>query len=353
MSVDNIDPQILGLALRMARGEYVWTLHYHNTPAVRGADYRRQIAAAARKFRTLDQRSLVTLMRTGIWTDDRPGLMIACFDGYRNNNDVLLPLLDEFNLTGWFFIVTDFIDLGCQATPADLDRLRLEWLPGEYADGRFGMSWQEIHSLQARHTIVNHSASHYPLTPQPEATYLEASVLQHEVLESTTRFKTNGIDDCTAFTWLFGCAAAEHPAAARILTELGYQLQIGSRGIDLLPEALRNSSAMDLADDPLVDLLIEKAMIPGAKTAAFEASADTALVTCQKREPAISGIPSMLSIPALCPPRAVKDEQLVLAGDFIRWSRFMADRTGLTGRNLADKSLGCYCQYLFDRTVEA
>jgi hypothetical protein len=44
----------------------------------------------------------------GTWDDARPGLMPVLFEGFRDNLDVMVPILEEFGFKGWFFIPSAF-----------------------------------------------------------------------------------------------------------------------------------------------------------------------------------------------------------------------------------------------------
>ena len=64
-------------------------INFHNTARQNVDEFERQLAHCARHFSTLDEDDLDRYLATGRWHKPRPGLLLAFYEGYRNNYDVI------------------------------------------------------------------------------------------------------------------------------------------------------------------------------------------------------------------------------------------------------------------------
>lgn len=140
----------------LAHGQFVRSLHYHETPASRAGLYAAQLAYVAARYQPLCDADL----RARLTAPPRDsGLWIGVFDGYRTNADVLAPLLDQYGLKAHFLLVTDFLDGSGKPQDAEIHRLAMESTRA-YADRRYAMTWQEAALLARKHEIINHTVTH-------------------------------------------------------------------------------------------------------------------------------------------------------------------------------------------------
>ena len=102
---------VTGAALgKLATGPLVRTINFHNTIGAHAARLERQLMAAGERFGAVDEDDLDRLLSGGAWHGRKPPLIPVFYEGYRNNYDVALTLLERAGLRGWFFIPTSFID---------------------------------------------------------------------------------------------------------------------------------------------------------------------------------------------------------------------------------------------------
>ncbi|RKH79968.1 hypothetical protein D7Y13_43425, partial [Corallococcus praedator] len=77
----------------LAAGRVLRVVNFHATPRYRTEEYRRQIEAYARLFAPITYQNFDSAF-DGTWADRRPGLMPVLFEGFRDNLDVMLPILE-------------------------------------------------------------------------------------------------------------------------------------------------------------------------------------------------------------------------------------------------------------------
>lgn len=137
-------------------GCYIQSLHYHETPAERSALYDAQCAYISEKYRSIDAETLDSIVKNG---NPGGGIWIGVFDGYRTSRDVIAPLFERYGLTGWFLLVTDFLDSANGPQDGEIDRLAMESTCA-YGDRRYALTWEEAREIARRHHIVNHTKTH-------------------------------------------------------------------------------------------------------------------------------------------------------------------------------------------------
>ncbi len=78
-------------------------INFHNTSRDSAGVIEKQLELCGRHFSTVNEDDLDTYLGTGLWHKPKPGMILAFYEGYRNGYDVILPLLEKYRLTGWFF----------------------------------------------------------------------------------------------------------------------------------------------------------------------------------------------------------------------------------------------------------
>ena len=198
-------------------GAAISVVNYHNTPLYRADQYDRELEALAIRFAPTTEDDLAAYITHGEWPKSKPGIVIALYNGYRNNYDVFWPLLEKHGLIGWFFAASGYV--GCPAK----DQLRfgsehdLRTIPNEYADGRYAMSWDELRAIDGRHVIASHTRNHAQIAMADKA------ALASEIVGSQADFRAHLGHPVRAFAWLFGHAYGEASLADQYLHQAGYE----------------------------------------------------------------------------------------------------------------------------------
>ncbi len=208
---------LVTLQQRFLSGNYLRSLNYHNTPAAKTACYEQQLACYAQHFSGVSETDLDAFLTTGRWHKDKPGLIHAFYNGYRNNYEVLKPLLERYGFVGWFFVPSDFASAEPAQQRAFAEAHRIRLVPDEYPDGRFALSWQEIRELDQTHVVASHTKTHSLIAhDSPES-------MQREIVASQQDFVERLGHQVRAFAWLSGSDYGVHPEADAHLLEAGYK----------------------------------------------------------------------------------------------------------------------------------
>ncbi len=225
---DTFETDSARVAELLASRPLIRALNFHNTPARRQRELDRQFAHCAGYFSTVDETDLDRYLRSGTWHKDRPGMILAFYEGYRNGYDVVLPLLEKHGLCGWFFVITGFIDT---AVADQLDyalRHGIEMETRDYADGRYALSWEEIRALDETHVIASHARSHRPIAA------MGAAAQRAEVRGSQERFAAELGHPVSSFVSWGGPAYGEDAAVDALVDEAGYRFQFSNYRIQRL-----------------------------------------------------------------------------------------------------------------------
>ena len=206
-------------------------VNFHNTPARRRAEFERQLAHCARHFAPVDEADLDRYLASGRWHKDRPGVILAFYEGYRNGYDVIRPLLEQHGLTGWFFVITGFVDAPVAGQLDYALAHGIEMDTREYEDGRYALSWDEIRALDGRHVIASHARSHRPIAG------MSADDRRAEVLGSQERFAAELGHAVRTFVSWGGPAYGEHAPTDALVDAAGYRFQVSNFRIQRLAPA--------------------------------------------------------------------------------------------------------------------
>jgi peptidoglycan/xylan/chitin deacetylase (PgdA/CDA1 family) len=206
------------LVRAFAEGAPIHAVNFHNTPRHRAEEYDRELALLAERFAPVTEDDLAAFLSTGQWPRRKPGVIVALYNGYRNNWDVMRPLLDKHGLLGWFFVASGYVDCPVPDQLAFGAAHTLATIPDEYSDGRYALSWDEIRALdRAGHVIASHTRSHSRVSLDDPA------VLESEIVGSQDDFRRALGRPVRAFAWLMGAPYGENPFADRLVDRAGYE----------------------------------------------------------------------------------------------------------------------------------
>lgn len=221
----------------LARDGCVRVVNHHNTPASRATQLDAQFAALARRYGPVTEDALDRFLATGRWPGDRPGVVPAFYNGYRNNFDVALPLLDRHGLTGWFFAVPGYTSCPAAEQTAFAAARMLETVPCEYADGRQALSWDELAEIERRgHVVASHTRTHTPVRLDDPRQFFS------EVVDAQGDFERHLGHPVRAFAWLRGGRYGEMPIADRAVDAAGYDFLFSNLAIQRLPGGRRQAA---------------------------------------------------------------------------------------------------------------
>lgn len=209
---------------RLAAGGYIRVVNYHNTKIRDTARFEAEIAYFAKHFSPVRIADLDAFFATRRWHKEKPGLIPAVYEGYRNHHDVIFPILEKYGFTGWFYVPSFFLDV-----PADQQvdfckghRLR-STAEDEYPDGRYAFTWDELRAVAKNHEVCCHTGTHFNLD--------EASTdaeMRREIIDSKKRLEAEIDRPVDVFCWLGGKEYHEYPKSHPYLAEAGYRYLVGN-----------------------------------------------------------------------------------------------------------------------------
>lgn len=203
----------------MVRSRLVRVVNFHATPRYREAEFRRQVEAYAERFEPITRANLPAAV-DGSWPYPRPGLIPVLFEGYRDNLDVLLPILEEHGFTAWFFLPSAFMSVPAAEQRAYAAAHVLH-LPArdEYPDDRIAITWDEARGIRDRgHVFACHSRTHAELLPDTPL-----SVIEDEIVGAKAEMEAELGCEVDTFCWLRGAEIGINPAADRLLLRSGFR----------------------------------------------------------------------------------------------------------------------------------
>ena len=223
-------PVLTDLAVGLANSRLIRLVNFHATPRYREAEFRRQIRTFAENFEPITPANFAAAV-SGQWDHDRPGLMPALFEGYRDNLDVLLPILEEFGFTGWFFIPSGFLSVPAheQRSYAASHVLHLPE-QDEYPDERIALTWDEARQIVRRgHVFACHTRTHSEVRPDtPHA------ILENEIVAAKAEMEAQLGTAIDVFCWLEGAAIGVNPRADDMLRQAGFRYLLSNFKVQAL-----------------------------------------------------------------------------------------------------------------------
>ncbi len=215
----------------------VLAINFHNTPRHRVQEYDAQLRLVAEHFSPAREDDLVAYLSTGHWPNSKPGIIIALYNGYRNNYDVFLPLLEKYGLVGWFLAVSGYASCPPEQQAEFASQRNLRTIPNEYASGRYALSWDELREIDRGHVVGSHTQNHTRVSLDDNAG------LRSEIVGSQDDFERELGHKVRAFAWLFGGAYGDNPAADQFVDEAGYEFLLSNFKVQRLPAARRGAGS--------------------------------------------------------------------------------------------------------------
>jgi peptidoglycan/xylan/chitin deacetylase (PgdA/CDA1 family) len=215
-------------------GPYVRVVNYHNTSRERQAEHEREILGLGERFSAVDEAGLHALLSGGeLPGADAPGVLPVFYEGYRNNYEVALPMVERAGLRAWFFLVLAFVDAPVEGQYAFARSRYIGLAENDRPGRRCAMTWDELRDVVARgHVVACHTATHCAAssisTPEDARRELFGSRERLEE-ELGTRVQT--------LAWLLGAPYGEHDRADAAVRAAGYRLVFSNAKVQRIPES--------------------------------------------------------------------------------------------------------------------
>lgn len=216
-----------------ASGQTLTAINFHNTPKRKADEYDRQFALIAEHFAPTREDDLAHYLSSGSWPSAKPGIVLAFYNGYRNNFDVAYPLLEKHGLVGWFLAASGYVSCP-PAEQLEFGKTRtLRTMKDEYPDGRYALTWDECRILDTKHVVGSHTRNHTRVSLD------NALALDTEIVGAQEDFTRELGHPVRSFAWLFGGAYGENPLADIHVDRAGYEFLFSNYKVQRLPSAGR------------------------------------------------------------------------------------------------------------------
>ena len=206
------------LALGLRTGRAFRLINFHATPRIKAEHYRREIGACAGNYTSLTAPLLHQVMAGGAMPE-KPMLLPILFEGFRDNYDVILPILEEFEFKSRFFVPSHFLNVPARHQRIFAARHSLEYGPDEYVGERIALNWTELRDAHARgHLVACHSRNHTALHPDTPD-----DVLQDEIVTAKQELEDGLGAEVDTFCYLYGAEYGLNPRADALLIQAGFR----------------------------------------------------------------------------------------------------------------------------------
>ncbi len=203
---------------------YIRVVNYHHTHPVDAEKFEREFAAFRKHFSAVTVADMDRFFATGKWHKEKPGLIPAIFEGFRDHYDVIYPILEKYGFTGWFYIPAFFADVPVReqvefANLAELDIMDTDL----YADGRVAMNWDELREIAKHHEICCHTGSHFQIGREtPDHDMFREIVVSKRCMEQKLGKPVD------VFCWLYGEEFSYNVRAQKYLRQAGYRYVVSN-----------------------------------------------------------------------------------------------------------------------------
>lgn len=192
-------------------------VNFHSTSRAREDSYDRQLAQYSRNFTSVNEAELREYLTTGQWHKSKPGLIVSVFEGYRNSYEILHPLIEKHGFTGWYWIITGFINTPVLRQLSYADHHDIDMLTHEYSDGRYALTWEEIRRLDKKHVVACHTRSHMLLSK------FKPAMRREEIVGSQDEFRKHLGHPVKSFVSLTGPPYGEDETTDALVREAGFE----------------------------------------------------------------------------------------------------------------------------------
>jgi len=140
---------------------------------INAADFHQQMSILAKNFCVLPLSDAVTKLQSE--TLPAKAVSITFDDGYADNVEVALPILQQWQLPATFFISTGFLDGGCMWNDAVIEAVRVA--PGPFLDlSDMNLGKFDVRSISQRQQTIQRLIAKLKYLPQEERGMKAASV---------------------------------------------------------------------------------------------------------------------------------------------------------------------------------
>lgn len=211
----------------LIKGSYIRAVNYHETYSKDKSKFEKQLAFLRRHFSPVSMEDLDRFYKEKKWQKEKPGLIISLFEGYKNNYEVFLPLLQKYGFVGWYFVPAQFLEINVEDQQQFADNHTIYYNEDIYNGERMAMSGQELKEIAQNHVICSHTMTHFRFDNEtPE------DILQREIIESKTLLEEKTNSKVDVFCWLGGEDFKKDSKVTKYINKAGYRYLYSNNKIE-------------------------------------------------------------------------------------------------------------------------
>lgn len=171
---------------------------YHSVSEKNRLYFEAHIKFYKKHYRIIDQDELKSFF-DGQLELNKQGLIITFDDGFRNNFEIAVPILEQYNIKGWFFIPSKILELRKDEQELFAKNNRLG--SDELSLNRLFMNSDEIIELSKKHIIGYHTYNHVRL---PDDVSENKELLLSEIIGGKEKLEKVISTNIKSFAWVGG-----------------------------------------------------------------------------------------------------------------------------------------------------
>lgn len=213
------DERTLEMFRYFVNNAYLRIIRYNSIPKKDSLRFEAEIRYYQEHFSFITPHDISAFFNTSKWSHKKPCLLLCFLGGYRNQYDVVLPILEKYGFHGWFFITPGFIETPVKAQTAYAMQHGLEVSDAiVYPDNRIALDWDEVTEIGRKHTLC---ANPFHNTMIDKS--LSDDELLLEIVQSKERLEAHTQQKVIVFHWLSAEEYNYNVRAHRMLENAGYQ----------------------------------------------------------------------------------------------------------------------------------
>ena len=142
---------------------------------------------------------------------------------------LVLPLLEKYKFTGWFFVPVQFVDTEDSSQIAFAESHNISICEHNFNDQRRAMTWDELRQIINRgHEVGSHTLNHTRL-----GSNIEEDELVKEIFHSKSRLEEELKQVVDVFCWVGGEEFSYSKSAAKMIRQANYRLSFMTNNLPL------------------------------------------------------------------------------------------------------------------------
>ena len=190
--------------VRFFSKDHIRVINYHDIDFYTLENFEKQIKFILKFYDNCDLKKFTLFFSSKKNNFNKPLIIFSFDDGLLSHYKFVLPILNKYKLTGWFFIPTNFINTNASKINlinnynGDVSSIINQKIITSKV--RHFMNWDEIRNIISQnHIIGSHSHNHVRLVDELPQSYIDDQIiLSKNIIEAKTNQKIN------FFCWVGG-----------------------------------------------------------------------------------------------------------------------------------------------------